>query len=62
MCYSCVSIRYCDNSGNYKAYNLSNLTSPDSVTAFNGGDISLVLSAGTNIPMTAFTSLIQIHN
>jgi hypothetical protein len=62
MCYSCVSIRYCDNSGNYKAYNLSDLSSPDSVTAFNGGDISFVLSGGTNIPMTAFTSLIQIHN
>jgi hypothetical protein len=62
MCYSCVSLRYCDNSGNYRAYNLSNLTIADNITTFTGGNISLILSAGTNLPMTAYTSLIQIHN
>lgn len=62
MCYSCISIRYCDISGGYRAFNLSNLSIADNVTTFTGGNISLVLSAGTNLPMTAYTSLIQIHN
>lgn len=63
QCYSCVSVRYCDNAGDYKAYNLSDLSTPDNVTAFNGGDIKLfILSGGTNIPLTGLTSIVQIHN
>lgn len=63
QCYSSVSLRYFDDNGDFKVYNLSNLSLPESVTSFTGGNINfLILSGGTNIPLTALTSVIQIHN
>jgi hypothetical protein len=63
QCYSCISIRYCDNSGGYQAYNLSDLLVPDNITSFTGGDIQfLIVSGGTGLPLSGLTSIVQIHN
>ena len=61
-CSVCYSLAHCANNGDLKRYPLSDISSPDTVTGFSGGDIKLIINGSNVNPMTSYTSYIQIYN
>jgi hypothetical protein len=58
----CISIGWCDNSGNFKRYSLSNPSTPISITSFTGGDFKVILGNSTTNTITSYLGYIQIWN
>ena len=59
---SCISIGWCDNSGNFKRFALSNPALPVNVSSFTGGDFKVVLGNTTTNTITTYLGYLQIFN
>jgi len=58
----CYSIGWCNNTGDYKRYALSDASIPISVTGFTGGDFQLIMNSNTSNDYTSYLGYIQIWN